>query len=125
MEIDLEGLQHALTHLRRGRGRPYPTELRRQLIETAQQLRDGGWTWVAIGECFGMSAKSLRALMMRWMDRLDEVEPKPVTVRSLPIPPPPANASPNSGVTIISPRGWRIEGLGVDDVPRVLAKLPC
>ena len=79
---------------RRYRGQRYPTELRERLIEYARGRREHGASWTRIGAEVGVRGPTLR----RWCGA--EVDPLvPVRVVG------------PSGVAVVSPAGWRVEGL--------------
>lgn len=116
MQHDVSNLQTALAALDRGRGRSYPPELREQIVATTRMLRDGGWTWAAIGEALGMSPKELPRTVRRWEGRSRAASARPVRIVEKP-------TGPASPLTLMSPTGWRIEGLTVDTAAALLAKL--
>lgn len=105
----------AAQHTERG----YPVEFRRRAVVLGDQLTDSGWTQQRIVGALGISRPTLR----RWRqeygggDGADAVAPKlrPVEVR-LPA------ASPQA-VSVTSPGGWRIEGLGLDEVVELLGRV--
>lgn len=120
MPDDIDTLKDDIADLHRGRGKKYPPELRDEIISTARMLRDGGWTWAAISEALGLSVKALRSLMKRWGRPPQGDAMRPVTVAER------ADRTAEArGLRIVSPHGWRIEGLTVDDAAALLAKLPC
>lgn len=125
MQPDLEALHTAMTRVERGRGKQYPPELRNQIVETAQLLRSGGWTWSAIGEALGMPRKAVSDLVDRWAGRTADSEMKRVQIAAHPDESPGEPGASVGKLTIVSPNGWRIEGLGLADAAALLAKLPC
>lgn len=110
---ELEKLKRDLGRVERGRGRRYPAALRERAVRYARSRRDEGASWATIGEELTVRWETLR----RWcMD----VEPPsamvPVEVFS-------TSPLPQSEVAVVSPTGWRLEGIDVREAVAVLRAL--
>ena len=113
MTTEIEVLREQVAALETdGRGRRYPPEVRQRLAAAIEQLRRRGATWTSIGGQFGVTPKTAR----RWLVRMS-AEPKgrivPVSV---------SRARP-PGVTVVSPSGFRVEGLSVESAAELLRHL--
>jgi hypothetical protein len=118
-------MDHALRSLRRGigridrkrgRGRWYPTALRRRIAAWTRRRRDGGASWREIADDVGVSAESLR----RWASTEIVVAPAPALV---PIEVVADTSEYERGVRLITAAGHRIEGLTISDVIAVVRVL--
>ncbi len=121
---ELRELRRELAGLERGPGKYYPDELRTRIAAWARRR-------IARGESVSGSALALaldRRTLSTWLQRRggdagrerEQVEPTgtalvPVEiVEALPAP---------TTITLVSPSGYRLEGLTVDDAVRALARL--
>ena len=111
MQNDVAVLQNTIAGLDRGRGRPYPPELREEMVRTARMLREADWSWASIGKAFGMSTNGLKRFMRRWDTRVPRATP---TMRAVTVGETAPAARLESTLQVVSPRGWRIEGLTID-----------
>ena len=130
MQDELAKLKRHVSAQIKGPGRKYPPELRDKLIATIGMLRQGGWSYQAIGDALGLSPSAARGFMRK--SRSKTTRPgRPVEVRPVgPGPDPVATtrgpaAEQRPRLCVISPKGWRIEGLDVEQAARLLANLPC
>jgi len=98
---------------RRGRGRRFPEALRKQLQAEAVARRGRGESIALIARVLRVSEQSIR----RWCGDGGTGSPKlvPVVVRAEPVP--------SARVDVVSPTGWRIEGLDLDAALRVVRSL--
>jgi hypothetical protein len=114
MAEDVRRMRAALARIKRGRGKRLPAELRNQLGQTGRTLRSGGWSWTAIGKAIGVAPRTAQ--------RISDGSPvrEGVGFRRVEV-------SDEDGtehtLTLVTPGGYRVEGLGVDDVCRLLALL--
>lgn len=92
---------------RRGRGRRYPASLRHEIVAAAADARAQGESVARIQEQLGVSWNTIA----RWRKSMAPPSLLPVLVRT--------TAPPRSTPVLVSPSGWRVEGLTLDDV-RVL-----
>jgi hypothetical protein len=111
MESKREELQRALAGLgERGRGKPYPKALLKELVAYGSARREEGATLIAIGEELGVSWRSLS----RWItERTTSKQFRRVEV----VAPPPQK------VVVRAPHGVSIEGLDVADLADLLRRL--
>jgi len=96
----------------RGRGRRFPDRLRAQVRSLGRSLRDSGASWDAIGKQLGVSSETARRMCVP-ASRATAVVPVTVTPETSPAR---ASMATERGVTLVSPSGWRIEGLRFSDV---------
>lgn len=99
--------------------RGYPVEFRRRAVGLAAHLIEEGWTQQRIVDALGISRPTLR----RWRQKydgqdqwhVDEPQLQPVEI----------NVSKLGGhkIKVVSPGGWRIEGLGLDQVVELMGRL--
>ncbi|HTE56562.1 MAG TPA: hypothetical protein VK698_37170 [Kofleriaceae bacterium] len=113
---------HEGRHLRRqvvarvrGRGKRYPEGLRRRVTAWARQRRDGGASLQVLSKELGLSMETVR----RWTATARDSTPArtalvPVEV----IEEPTARLA-----VVVSPSGFRLEGLTLDEAVAVLARL--
>ena len=93
---------------RRYRGQRYPRELRDRLIAQARQGRRMGKSWTAMGRELGVRGVTLR----RWCEDGGNV------VRLAKV------GVVNRGrLRVVSPSGWSVEGISVEEATRVLSEL--
>lgn len=94
---------------RRYSGQRYPAELRERIIELARAMRGDGAGWDRIGAEVGVRGETLR----RWcgVKRAERMVPVHVVADQ-------------SAVAVVSPSGWRIEGLSLADAAALLRAMP-
>lgn len=103
MDRDLEKLKAELRVVPRGRNtQPYPPELRERVVRYAQSRVAAGDPSSSIARGLGLRPETLR----RWLGEPEPVRAVPVVVEA------PAVAQ---RVVVVSPTGWRIEGLSTRD----------
>ncbi len=104
----------------------WPVELRRRVARHAAARREGGEGWTSIGRSLGVGRNSVRS----WVEALDEapragamvpvIIAEPTTVSSpAPAPEPTVAAE----LVLVSPRGFRLEGLDVSAAITALERL--
>lgn len=101
-----------------GRGSRYREDLRQEAIALAREGMSGGKSLRRVAEELGISP----ATLTRWLERGGAGEPlRPVEVLAR------CEAEPEHGpvssLVVVTPSGWRIEGLGLKDVMALLAGL--
>jgi hypothetical protein len=108
----IQNLRAALARRERGRGKRYTSRLQRRIAEAATELRRHGHGWQAIGKFLGIPHETVRrfsgastATTLVPVEIVDEANPR------------------NGGLTLVSPEGYRIEGLGVGDAAEILRRL--
>jgi transposase-like protein len=115
MGTSLQVARRALARLGdRGRTTAIPAEVREVLVAYALEQRERGKSWAAIAEALGVSSSGL----IRWsrgaVVRCEGAVPVEVRVEE---------PSADAAVTLVSPAGYRIEGLGVSTALAVLREL--
>jgi hypothetical protein len=113
LEREATVLRTELARLVRGRGKRFAPELRKRVREFGQRRRAAGAKWTAIGAEIGLDDETIR----RWcVDDARSAAP----MRRVEIVP---GASEKGRVSIVSPSGFRAEGLTVQDALTMLAAL--
>jgi hypothetical protein len=123
-------LSSQLIGKRPSRGGKYPQELQEEAVGCARVAREQGSSLRALGAQLGIS----HATLCRWMalekqaergqDLAREVVSRPVAVRRVEIVPGARGRSECSGgLVLVTPQGYRVEGLVVADVARLLEVL--
>jgi hypothetical protein len=107
---EIQKLRAVLARRERGRGKRYTQILKHRIAEAATALRRQGQGWQAIGKFFGIPHETIR----RFCGAGATTALVPVEVVDGPA---------TSGLTLVSPEGYRIEGLGVGDVAEILRRL--
>ena len=108
METEIRRLRAALARREGGRGRRFAPELRRQITAVGRGLRREGRSWFKIGREIGLPAETVR--------RLCEAAPGFVAVEV-------ADDVRPRNLTVVAPSGHRVEGLDVETVVALLARL--
>jgi hypothetical protein len=108
METVIRRLRAALARREGGRGRRFAPELRRQITTVGRGLRAEGKSWFKIGREIGLPAETVR--------RLCEAAPGFVAVEVV-------SDAVARDLVVVAPSGYRVEGLDVETVARLLARL--
>lgn len=108
MESGIQRLRAMLARREGGRGRRFAPELRRQITMVGRGLRAEGRSWFKIGRDIGLPAETVR--------RLCEAAPGFVAVEVA------DDARPRT-LAVVAPSGYRVEGLDVETVVALLARL--
>ncbi len=116
MDRELVELRRAVSDLGPKRpGRRVPAALRTRLMAVVRERRSGGTSLRDLADSLGLSGETLT----RWMSRQGAApertaeRPLPVVVTSLPA----------AALTLVTPGGFRVEGLSVASVAELLARL--
>lgn len=117
MQVEFGELKRQIAGRNRGPGVKYPPELRDQLVSTIEMLRGAGWTYPAIGEAVGLSPSAVRGFFRKPRKKAEPARARPVKVT--------ADQSKQPCITVISPRGWRVEAPSVEIAVALLTTLPC
>jgi hypothetical protein len=96
-----------------GRGRRYPEELKRDLLGYVARVRLRGVTVHQLEGALGVSWHTLA----RWRRRT------PHAPKLLPVRVHEASAAATGQPVLVSPSGWRVEGLSLEQLGIVLARL--
>ena len=92
------------------RGQRYPAGLRARLVVAAREMRDAGASWFRIQKSLGVRSVTLR----RWCGEASSAVAKART------PLVPVQVVELGTVSVVSPSGWRVEGLSVCDAVSLL-----
>jgi hypothetical protein len=109
MESEVGKLKSVLARRESGRGRRFAPELRRQISFVGRQLRTEGKSWSEIGAELGMRGESVRRLC-------DDAAPgfAPVEI---------VNELVARGLVLVTPSGYRIEGLDAAGAVMLIRRL--
>jgi hypothetical protein len=107
METEIRKLRASLARREGGRGRRFAPALRRQITAVGRGLRAGGRSWFRIGRELGLPAETVRRLCEASGFVAVEVADD-VVARNL---------------VVVAPSGYRVEGLDVERVVALLARL--
>ncbi len=105
---ELEGLE-------RGKTTRIPHATRERVLAYVRQERSRGQSWVAIARELGLSSSGLQ----RWW-KADAGSSRLRRVRLVAAAP---SAAPSGAVAVVSPGGYRIEGLSLDQAMSILVRL--
>jgi len=115
MGTSLQAARRALTRLgKRGRTTAIPDEVREVLVACALEQRERGKSWAAIAKSLGVSSSGLIRWSRQGVARCEGTVPVEVRVEL------PSDGTP---VTLVSPAGYRVEGLGVSEALAALREL--
>ena len=101
-------LRRALSRVNRGPGKRYPIALRQRAIAWCVSQRSAGATWTAIAEGLGVHMATVRA----WCPQDDRARMRRVQV-----------VDEGRTVSVVSPSGYRVEGVTLLEATTLLAKL--
>lgn len=105
-------VQRILAACERGRGKRYPADVREEVVRYARGRREQGRSWAKISDELGLSVESVR----RWCVERDEVGASLARVEVV-------EAAVVGAVAIVSPSGFRLEGLDVASAVAALRTL--
>ena len=96
---------------RRYRGQRYPKALRARAVHWAQARREEGVSWRRVAESLGLRTETIR----RWcVTRAAQRSPTGLV---------PVEVIASDRVAVVSPSGWRVEGLSVEAAARLVRSL--
>ena len=111
---ELSELKRRIGRLERGRGRRYPASLRERIERYVTARREFGYSWDSLSAELGIPAETMR----RWQqDSRGETGATLVPVEVVDA------VVAERTVAVVSPSGWRLEGLGVAEAVAVLRAL--
>jgi hypothetical protein len=130
---ELHELRRELTKVPRGRGIYYPDELRERVRDWAFRRRDDGATWPAIAAEIGVAHSTLRLWIGVELRRRRAFEKPTAALVPVEI----VGAAPDAAaaistafaslrttsLSVVSPGGFRIEGLTLDEAIAALQRL--
>ncbi len=102
----------------RGRGRRFPSALRSEAVEIAEDAARAGWDVRQVAQKLGLNAVTLK----RWLERAQEEERFPPTLRAVGVVEP-APKERHFRVVVHGPNALRVEGLDLDDLAALWRKL--
>jgi hypothetical protein len=111
MDKEAAKLRQELSRVKTGRGKRYPTDLRRRVVAWAQRRHGQGASWKTIKAELGQEFDTVR----RWC-LAEGTSRALVPVRIVP-------ASVARTVSVVSPTGFRIEGLAIAEAAALLREL--
>lgn len=109
----LSRLRRELAKLNQGRGRKIPASVRARVTAYVVDRRESGATWSSLSSSLGVSENTLR----RWAKESSQATPTtlvPVVVSGPPR---------TSGLTLVTSRGHRVEGLDAETLRVLLPDL--
>jgi hypothetical protein len=109
MENEVRKLRATLAQRESGRGRRFAPALRRQISAVGRRLREEGKSWFGIGREIGLPSETVRRLCEQSASGFVPVE----VVRD----------AVAGGLVVVAPNGYRVEGLDVETVVALLARL--
>jgi hypothetical protein len=107
-------VQRILAACDRGRGKRYPSSVRREVVRYAQCRRDEGASWYAIADELGLCDETPRRWCSAAAAKSGGSKIAPVEVVA---------SERDTGVVIVSPSGFRLEGLDVSSAVAALKAL--
>ena len=113
MDREAKCLQREISKHERGRGRRYPVELRARVASWARERRADGASWIALAAELGLGLDTVR----RWC-----AEQKPGTRALVPVTVV-ADHGYERRVSIVSPAGYRVDGLSLNEAGELLRVL--
>lgn len=113
VEREAAVLRAELSKVVRGRGKRFAPDLRRRVMEFGQRRRAEGAKWEAIGVELGLNYETIR----RWCVGSSKTSTSMRRVEIV------TAARDPSGLSIVSPSGFRAEGLTLRDAVMMLATL--
>lgn len=117
---ELRDLRRELTTIERGRGRYYPPALRARITSWARRRLASGDSVNAVAREVALHPTTLAAWLSASATLSKSTALVPVEVVVTPDRAPPTKATP---VALVSPSGYRVEGLTLDDALRALTRL--
>jgi transposase-like protein len=111
---ELRELRRELAAIERGPGKSYPPELRRRISAWARDVIAGGASMTATARTLALDLRTLRAWLRDATARSTALVPVEVVADE------PAQ---RAGLRVVSPAGFRVEGLALDEVVALLQVL--
>ena len=122
MDDEGETIRRAVLRLgRRRRNDSIPLKLRRQAVAYALSRRPGV-TWAQLGADLGLAGSTITRWCALAAQSPAEPQPEPRLVPVVVSPSRPS-ASDTATLVLVSPRGFRVEGLRLDDAVELLQRL--
>ncbi len=116
-ELPFEEAADLISQHSKGQGKRFPAEIRSQVLRVVEVERSKGMTWRKIAEQLGVTQQKL----FRW--RRQERSGRPanafVPVRIVEA----RKSTPAEGLSLVTPSGYRLEGLTLESAANLLARL--
>jgi hypothetical protein len=106
---EIQKLRGELARRKRGRGKRYSANLKQRIRDAATVLRRRGQSWQTIGRFFAIPHETVR----RFVSGTAVPTFVPVEVVD----------TMGGGLALVSPNGYRVEGLAAADVAEILLRL--
>lgn len=120
MDHELSELRRALADQGpRGPGRRVPRLLRERVVAAVQRRREDGVSVAKLAEALGLSVETLR----RWLDTAVEGQPSAGRPRPMPVALIGGADQRSGALSLVTPTGFRVEGLSVETAAELLARL--
>jgi hypothetical protein len=125
---ELNGLRRELAGMVRGPGRGYPDELKARMLAWARRRVAEGDSVNASASALELHPRTLGAWLGSRRGRTAPVRSRPdpvarTSVSLVPVEVVATSTSVEPSIALVSPSGYRLEGLTVDDAVRALARL--
>ena len=114
-------IRSEVARLRPGRGRKYDIGLRRRIVAWVERAKQAGMLEVECSRAVGVPQH--RFEMWRKYDHRDAVRREAQGETAEPVALVPVHAAPievTLGITVVTSRGWRVEGLSVEQAAMLL-----
>jgi transposase len=132
VDKELEQFRQEVQRLRAGRAKgaaPYPEPLRAFAVRYLAQAQQKGETLKAVVQRLGVSEPTLQAWRRGQTGGDKGVRSEPTAAALVPVvvhaPKEPVPLTLATTLAVVSPQGWRVEGLGVEEAAQLLRRLAC
>ena len=131
MEKELEQFRQEVERLREGRrggSGPFPEPLRAFAVRYLAYALEKGDTVKAVVERLGVSEPTLQAWRRGQTPggkKSQSSEPRAAPLLPVVVQPPKTHAPVATTFAVVSPQGWRVEGLGLEEAAQLLRRLAC
>jgi transposase len=132
VEKELEQFRQEVQRLRAGRAKgsaPYPELLKAFAVRYLAQAQQKGETLKSVVQRLGVSEPTLQAWRRGQTPGGKAVHREPTAAALVPVVVhEPKAAQPSAVATtlaVVSPQGWRVEGVGVEEAVQLLRRLAC
>ena len=120
MKNELKGIREGLARMQRGRGRRFSPEIRRMIAAAAGGLRKEGQSWLMIGRRLGLPAETPRRL---WLAGARSATGGSGAFVPVAVSDDGAARGVRPGLVLVSPGGFRVEGLDAERAADLLRRL--
>ena len=112
MADEVQRLRASLARMRSGHGRRYGAEIRGRISRVVRQMREDGASWRVVSETLGMPLETVRRIYVGHQEARPGFVPVEVTseIRRVEL-------------AVVTPGGYRVEGLDLDAAVTLLARL--